>query len=66
MLIETELKKKERDFETLENLFNEAKRDLIKTFTDPGNGMIVDDIVNVPDWINKTDKKQPQLDQHTH
>ena len=34
LLIGTELRKNERDFETLENLIDEAKRDLIKTFTD--------------------------------
>ena len=65
LFIETELKKNERDFQTFENLFNEAKLDLIKTFTDPSNGMIVDDIVNVNNWINKTDERKPQLDQHT-
>ena len=30
LFIETELKKNERDIETLENLINDAKRDLIK------------------------------------
>ena len=56
MLIETELKQNERDFETLENLFDEAKRDLTKTFTDPSDDMIVDDM-NVNDWVNKADKR---------
>ena len=56
MLIEPELKENERDFETLENLFDEAKRDLTKTFTDPSDGMIVDDM-NVKDWVNKADKR---------
>ena len=36
-------------------------RDLIKTFTDPSDGMILDDVVNVNDWVNKTDNKK--LDQ---
>ena len=40
----------------LENLFDEAKRDLIETFTNPSDGMIVDDI-NVNDWVNKADEK---------
>ena len=64
MLIENELKKNERSFETLENLFNKTKRNLIKTFTDPSDGMVADDVVTVNDWINKTDEKKPQLDQH--
>ena len=33
--IGTEPKKNKRDIETLENLIDDAKRDLIKTFTDP-------------------------------
>ena len=37
----------------------------MKKFTDPSDGMTVDDVVNVSDWINKTDEKKPQLDQHT-
>ena len=61
LFIETELKKSEKDVETLENLINDAKHDLIKTFTDPSDGMMVDDIINVNDWINKSDNKK--LDQ---
>ena len=60
LFIETELKKSEKDVET-ENLINNAKHDLIKTFTDPSDGMMVDDIINVNDWINKSDNKK--LDQ---
>ena len=26
--------------------------------------MVADDVVTVNDWINKTDEKKPQLDQH--
>ena len=37
------------------------KHDLIKTFVDPSDGMIVDDIINVNDWVNKTDNRK--LDQ---
>ena len=37
----------------------------MKKFTDPSDGMTVDDVANVSDWINKTDEKKPQLDQHT-
>ena len=62
LFIETELKKDERDVETLENLINDAKRDLIKTFTDPSDGMIVDDVINVNEWINKTDNKKRDQD----
>ena len=49
LFIETELKKNGRDVETLENLINDTKHDLIKTFTDPSDGMIFDDIINVND-----------------
>ena len=42
LFIETELKKNERDVETLEKLINHAKCDLIKTFTNPSHGIIVD------------------------
>ena len=62
--IETELKKNERDVETLENLINDAKHDLMKTFTNPSNCMIVDDIINVNDWVNKSDNKK--IDQDVH
>ena len=62
LFIETELKKNERDVETLENLINDANRDLIKTFTDPSDVMILDDVINVNDWVNKTDNKK--LDQN--
>ena len=51
------VQKNKRDFETLENLFDEAKCNLIKTFTDPSDGMIVDDI-NVNDWANEADEKK--------
>ena len=47
LFTETELKKNERDVEPLENLINDANRDLVKTFTDPSNGMIFDDVINV-------------------
>ena len=46
----------------LENLIIKVNRDLIKTFTDPSDGMIVDDVMNVIDWVNKTDNKK--LDQN--
>ena len=64
LFIEAELKKNERDVETLENFINNAKRNLIKTFTDPSYGMIVDDIINVNDWVNKADNKK--LDQDVY
>ena len=54
LLIETELKNKEGDAETLVNLTNDAKLDLIKTFTSPSDSMIVDDITNVKDWVKKS------------
>ena len=61
LFIETELKKNKRDVETLENLINDANRDLIKTFSDPSDGLIVDYVINVNDWVSKTDNKK--LDQ---
>ena len=38
-------------------MFDEAKRDLIKSLTDLSDGMIIDDI-NVNDWVNKVDEKK--------
>ena len=49
LFIETELKKNERDVETLENLINDANRHSIKTFTDRSDSMILDDVINVND-----------------
>ena len=43
-----------RDVETLENLTAQTKRDLIKTFTKPDHDIVVDNIINVNDWGNKT------------
>ena len=54
LLIETELKNTERDVETLVNLINDAKLDLLKTFTSPSDGMKVDDVINVKDWVKKS------------
>ena len=50
MLLKTELKKNKRDIETLENLIDETKCDLLKTFTDPDGDVVVDDIINVNGW----------------
>ena len=61
MFIGTEPKKSKRDIETLENVIDDAKRDLIKKFTDPSDDVIVDDIINVNDWVNKAVNKK--LDQ---
>ena len=65
MLIKTELKRNERDFETLENMIDKANCKLIKTFTNPSDGMIFDDIINEKDRANKGDNKKQQLDQNT-
>ena len=62
LFIETNLIKNERDVETLENSIYDAKRDLIKTFTDPSDSMIFGNVINVNDWVNKTDNKK--LDQN--
>ena len=65
MFVNTELKRNKRDFETLENIIDEANRDLIKTFTDSSDSIIVDEFLNVGDWVNKADGKKQQLDQTT-
>ena len=45
------------------NLINDVKVDLVKTFTDPSDGMIVDNIINVNDWeINKADNQKIDQD----
>ena len=61
LFMETEVKKNERDVETLENLINDVNRDLIKIFIDLSDSMILDDAINVNDWVNKTDNEK--LDQ---
>ena len=48
-------KKSERDIETLENLIDETKRNLLKTFTEPDGDVVVDKIIK--DWGNKTRNK---------
>lgn len=45
------------------NLINDVKGDLVKTFTDPSDDMIVDNIINVNDWeINKADNQKIDQD----
>ena len=61
LFMETEVKKNERDVETLENLINDVNRDLIKIFIDLSDSMILDDAINVNDSVNKTDNEK--LDQ---
>ena len=39
----------------------DANRDLIKTFTDHSDGMIIDDVLNAYNWVNRTSNKK--LDQ---
>lgn len=52
-----------RDVKILVNLINDVKGDLVKTFTDPSDGMIVDNIINVNDWeINKADNQKIDQD----
>ena len=62
LFIETKLKKSERDVETLENLINDTKHDLIKTFIDPSDCMIVDDITNVNNWVKKSNNTNQDQD----
>ena len=45
----------------LENLIDETKRDLLKSFTEPDSDIVVHDIINVDDWRNKT-KNRLDLD----
>ena len=51
------MKKNERDVKALENLLDEAKRDIIKTFTEPSVDVIVDDIMNVNDQERETENR---------
>ena len=57
LFIETEQNKNEIDVQTLEGLINDANRDLIKTFANPSDRMILDDVINVNDWVSKRDNK---------
>ena len=57
MFLKIELKKNKRDIKMLENLIDETKRDLLKIFTEPDSDVVVDDIININDWGNKTKNK---------
>ena len=57
MFLKTELKKNWRNTEILESLIDETKRDLLKTFTEPDGDVVVNNIINVNDWRNKTKNK---------
>ena len=57
IFLKTELKKNERDMNALENLIDETKRDLLRSFTEPDSDVVVHDIINVNDWRNKTKNK---------
>ena len=57
MFLKTELKKNKKDIKTLENLIDETKRDLLKIFTEPDSDVVVDDIININNWGNKTKNK---------
>ena len=57
MFLKTELKKNKRDIKTLENLIDGTKRDLLKIFTEPDSDVVVDDIININNWGNKTKNK---------
>ena len=57
IFLKTELKKNERDMKALENLIDETKRDLLRSFTEPDSDVVVHDIINVNDWRNKTKNK---------
>ena len=57
MFLKIELKKNKRDIKTLENLIDETKRDLLKIFTEPDSDVVVDDIININNWGNKTKNK---------
>ena len=57
IFLKTELKKNERDMKALENLIDETKPNLLKSFTEPDSDVVVHDIINVNDWRNKTKNK---------
>ena len=43
-------------------MLKHQKYNFRKTFTNPSNGMIVDDVINVNDWVNKSDNKKINQD----
>ena len=69
LFLEAELKKDERDFETVNNLVEKGTRELIQTITNPDHEPIFSNIINVNDGANKIKEDQeirePKLDRHT-
>ena len=58
LFLETELKKDERDFETVNNLVEEGTLELIQTITNFDYEPIFDNMINVNDWTDKIKEDQ--------
>ena len=69
IFLETELKKDERDFETVNNLVEEGTHKLIQAITNPNYEPIFNNIININHQVNKIKEDQeirePKLDRHT-
>ena len=48
--IKTELVKKERDFQTIDDVTKKNKKDLIRSVTDPADGILTNENVTSSDW----------------
>ena len=62
--IETELVKKERDFQTIDDITKKNQKDLIRSVTDPADGILTNENVTSSDWTRSDNNEpvQPQLD----
>ena len=62
--IKTELVKKERDFQTIDDITKKNQKDLIRSVTDPADGILTNENVTSSDWT-RSDNNEPvqsQLD----
>ena len=62
--IKTELVKKERDFQTIDDITKKNQKDLIRSVTDPTDGILTNENVTSSDWTRSDNNEpvQPQLD----
>ena len=62
--IKTELVKKERDFQTIDDITKKNQKDLIRSVTDPADGILTNENVTSSDWTRSDNNEpvQPQLD----
>ena len=59
--IKTELVKKERDFQTIDDITKKNQKDLIRSVTDPADGILTNENVTSSDWTRSDNNEPVQL-----